>query len=79
MSVTVLTGAGISMYRLLVLKHGLRLELKGIRRSRGTTCYAQIKREFGLRGSRTKVLADFSALVDEKGELALMDAEGGVQ
>ena len=49
-------------YRLLALKHALRLEVLGLRHSRGSA-YATIKREFGLRGSKQAVSAAFDALV----------------
>ena len=59
------TPAGIAFYRMATLKQGLKLEIKGIRMCRGATCYSIIKREFGLKGSREKVLEAFTKLCDE--------------
>jgi|TARA_R110000824_G_scaffold199750_1_gene383735 hypothetical protein len=51
------TGDHIPFYRLLVMRKGLQLEIKGIRMSRGRTCYALAKSEFGFKGNRDRVLA----------------------
>lgn len=51
-----LTGAQIPAARVLTLKAGLKLEVKGLTISRGISCYAIIKKEFGFRGSKAKVL-----------------------
>lgn len=51
--------------RCIALKHALRLEVLGIRVSRGSSAYSTIKREFGLRGSKQSVLAQFTELVDK--------------
>lgn len=53
---TVITGAEIELYRLLALKYALRLEIKGMRR-RGRSVSAQLKKEFGFKGSKERVLA----------------------
>lgn len=62
---TLITGDSINFYRLLSLRGGLKLEMKGLRLSRGSTCYAVIKREFGLKGSKQKVYEQFCKIVDE--------------
>lgn len=50
----------IHAYRMKTLLIGLRAEVKGMRlTSKGSTCYAQIKKEFGLKGSKQKVLDQF--------------------
>ena len=41
--------------RLLTMRAGLRMELKGLRMTRGVSCYALIKQETGLKGSKQKV------------------------
>lgn len=61
----VLTGDAINTYRLRVLLRGLELEGKGLTMSRGQSCYQIIKAEFGLRGSKVKVLEQFRALIDK--------------
>ena len=55
----------IQLFRLLTLRAGLRLEIRGLRVSKGRSCFAIIKREFGLTGSREEVLEQFSALIEE--------------
>ena len=52
----IITGDQIPLARLITLKHGLKLEMKGIQVHRGRTCYSIIKEELGLRGNRQKVL-----------------------
>jgi hypothetical protein len=53
----------IQGFRLVSLKHALRLEIKGLRHSRGSV-YALVKREFGFRGSKAKVLAQLEAHIE---------------
>ena len=45
----------IDNFRILTLIQGLKLEMKGLKMSRGKSCYQIIKNEFGLKGSREKV------------------------
>jgi hypothetical protein len=59
----------IAAYRLLVLQKGLSLETKGIKMSRGRSCYAIIKDEFGLKGNKIKVLDQFTKLLQEQNVL----------
>ena len=43
--------------RIFYLRHGLKIETKGLRlTSKGRTCYSMIKREFGFKGNKEKVL-----------------------
>jgi len=63
---TMLTGQQILDFRLITLRKGLQLEIKGMRRS-GHSCFQIIKSEFGLRGTRQQVLADFEKLLQNKG------------
>jgi hypothetical protein len=55
----------IIKYRLKVLLSGLKLELNGMSMTRGRSCYAIIKKEFGLKGNRQKVLAQFEKIIEE--------------
>jgi len=55
----------VNVYRMMTLASGLKMEVKGMRMSRGRTCYAVIKSEFGLRGNKARVLAQFLPLVEE--------------
>ena len=49
----------INNYRLIVLKQGLKLEMLGMRASRGKSCYDMIKKEFDLIGSKENVYNEF--------------------
>jgi hypothetical protein len=55
---TVITGAGIPLYRLMVLRGGVKLEAKGFH-TRGRSFTAIVKKELGLKrnASRDIVLA----------------------
>jgi hypothetical protein len=52
-----ITGEHIPLYRLMVMASGLKLEVKGLRMTRGRTCYAMAKSELGFKGNKVKVLA----------------------
>jgi hypothetical protein len=52
----------IAVARMLTLRKGLQLEIKGMRHS-GRSCYSIIKRDFGLTGTRAKVLEQFEQLI----------------
>lgn len=61
---TVLTGEGITFARLATLKAMLKLEIKGLKRSRGRTAYSILK-GMGYKGSRERVLKQVEADVEE--------------
>lgn len=65
-SFTITGEDNINMARLIALKYGLKMEIKGIRMSRGRTCYSIIKGEFGLKGNRQRVLDQFTELIEPK-------------
>jgi len=52
----------INQYRLLTLYHALKLETLGLKNSRGSV-YANIKREFSLKGNKQSVLEQFGKLI----------------
>jgi len=60
-------GAGaVDLFRMQTLARGLRRELRGMRLTRkAPTCYSIIKREYGLKGGRQKVLDQFLVLLLE--------------
>jgi hypothetical protein len=60
----------ISAYRLITMYHGLKAEVKGFRMTSKVNCFALVKREFGLRGTKVKVLAQFKAMLQEAGILS---------
>lgn len=47
----------IALARLATLKSGLKLEMRGLKLSRGTSCYSILRKEYGFKGNREKVLA----------------------
>lgn len=51
----VITGDKVEGARFLTLKSGLSLELKGLRRSRGRSCYSILKTDYGYKGSKQSV------------------------
>jgi hypothetical protein len=57
----------IQMARYLTMRSGLKLEIQGMRLSRGVNCYKMIKDTFGLKGSKQKVLEQFEQLLTESG------------
>ena len=57
---TTLTGNQIDMARLLTLRAMLKLELKGMTRSRAPTAYSALKK-LGYKGTRQEVLAQLDA------------------
>ena len=52
----------IAVARMLTLRKGLQLEIKGMRHS-GRSCYSIIKRDFGLTGTRARVLEQFEQII----------------
>ena len=61
---TTLTGHQIEAARLLTLRQMLKLELKGMSKSKGPTAYSTLKM-MGWKGTREKVLSDLDAWRDE--------------
>lgn len=57
--------SAVNIFRMITLANGLKMEIKGLRMTRGRTCYAVIKSEYGLKGGKAKVLAQFLPMVDE--------------
>lgn len=58
----------IAVARMLTLRKGLQLEIKGMRHS-GRSCYSIIKRDFGLTGTRAKVLEQFEQMIPNFAEI----------
>ena len=62
----IITGKeNIDRYRLIVLKHGLKLELLGMQK-RKPSCYSVIKEEFNLKGNKQKVYDKFCELIKQE-------------
>lgn len=67
---TAITGSAISRYRLLVLRAGLKLEMKGMQHSRGKwACKREIENALGLRDklSPQQVLDAIEARIEQLG------------
>ena len=61
---TTITGESIMHYRLLCLIQALNAEIRGRRlTSKGRTCYAIIKSEYGFKGNKAKVLTQVEQLM----------------
>lgn len=60
----------ISAYRLITMYHGLKAEVKGFRMTSRVNVFALVKKEFGLKGTKVKVLAEFKAMLQEAGVLS---------
>ena len=67
MSFTLNTPEQIQMAKYLTMRSGLQLEVKGMRLTRGVSCYKMIKDRFGLKGNKQKVLEQFEDLLREAG------------
>lgn len=63
--------AQIEMFRYKTLLKGLRLEMVGMKMSRGQSCYSIIKQEFGLKGSKQKVYDQFKSMLEQVNERAV--------
>jgi hypothetical protein len=61
---TTLTGSQIEAARLLTLRQMLKLEMKGMSKSRGPTAYSTLKM-LGYTGTRASILAQLDAWRDE--------------
>ena len=72
--ITLTTPAQICAYRELMIYNGLKFEVKTngkMRLTRGVSCYALAKREYGLKGNREKVLAALKQILEAKYGLTL--------
>mgnify|MGYP001175098063 FL=1 len=58
------TPTQIEAFRFKTLLRGLKLELAGMKMSRGRSCYSIIKEEFNLKGSKQKVYDQFKQLTE---------------
>lgn len=58
---TAFTGESVKYFQMASLLAGLKLEVKGLKK-KGESCYTKIRRDYGLRGNKQKVLEQFEAL-----------------
>lgn len=61
---TVLTGTQINMAQLLTLRAMLKLEMKGMKRSRAPSAYSMLK-QMGYKGTREQILEQLDAVRNE--------------
>lgn len=57
----------IAGFRMLTLWSALKLEVIGMRVSRGRTAFSIIKEEFKLKGNKMKVLEQYNEILIERG------------
>jgi len=55
----------IHQFRRLTLLRGLKLEAEGYQVKRPPSCYTVVKKEFGLKGNKAKVLEQFTKIVND--------------
>jgi len=66
MNTTVIdTKEGIELFNLQQLRYALKLEIKGLRHSRGSA-YATIKQRFGFKGNKPSVLTQLESHIQAK-------------
>lgn len=56
----------ITMFHILAMRGALRLEIHGLKHSSGRSVYAHVKKVFGFRGNKQKVLDQLNAYIEEK-------------
>ncbi len=61
---TTLTGQQIDDARRLALRQMLKLEIRGLSRSKGASAYSVLKKDYGYKGTREKVLSELDAWRD---------------
>lgn len=68
----VITGDDTYKFKLLTLHKALLLETKGMKLSRNLpSVYSTVKKEYGFKGSKVKVLAQFESMLIEKYDLPI--------
>ena len=61
---TTLTGQQIDDARRLTLRQMLKLEIKGLSRSKGASAYSVLKKDYGYKGTRESILKELDAWRD---------------
>ena len=57
----------VNFFRMNALLSGMRLELRsGMKLSRGPSCFTRVKKEYGLKGGKQKLIELFENLVAEE-------------
>lgn len=56
---------GVRLFRLATIVRGMKLEMVGMRlTAKAPSCFTIARREFGLKGNKTKILADMTAIYE---------------
>jgi hypothetical protein len=78
---TSFTGKGIDLYRLLTIRMGLRLEMRGMRlTAKAPKCSTILRREYGIKGNREKQMAQLEKLIEQcQTECAQQNAEAEME
>lgn len=63
-----ITDSHISLYRMAGLLHCLKLEIKGLKMSKGQSAYSLIKKQYSLRGNKQSVLEQFVKIYENRKE-----------
>jgi len=66
---TMITGNDIGLFRIETMLLGLKLEIETegrMRLTRGRSCYARIKSEFGFKGNKQKVYDQMQNYINER-------------
>ena len=61
---TTLTGQQIDDARRLTLRQMLKLEIRGLSRSKGASAYSVLKKDYGYKGTRESILKELDAWRD---------------
>lgn len=56
---------GVNILRMRTLLSGMKMELTGLRMTRGPLCRTRVRREYGLKGNPQSLIAQFEVLVRE--------------
>ena len=57
----------VNFFRMNALLHGMKVELRGgLRLTRGPSCFTRVRREYGLKGNKQKLIEQFEKLVAEE-------------
>ena len=62
---TVLIGNQIHKFRLITLLKGIEYEGRGLKMTKGRSCMAIVKREFGFKGNREKIQQQLQGVIDD--------------
>ena len=56
----------VDFFRMNTLLQGMKFELKtGMKMTRGPSCFTRVKKEYGLKGSKEKLIEQFEKLLAE--------------